>query len=189
MRRKMRARLQSSWMVSFPHRKESHRISLLSRVKIFSRFDEFVGFRAVPWRRAVHGCDLTAILVYEQGYGKAESQVLALQFVEARHGSIPVQAQVVDADFIEKALGLVVGAGIDVDGDNVEIATAFLALQLVESGHFLTAGSAPRRPKIDQQRLALVVAERHLFAVRAGKGDMRDGNRLFGSAHGCHAAG
>jgi len=55
-----------------------------------------------------------------------------------------------------------------VDGDDGEIASAKLGLQLVDTGHLTDTRRAPCRPEVDQHDLALEVREQDLrsFAIR-----------------------
>ena len=81
-----------------------------------------------------------------------------------------------------QAFGLSRIAGVDIDGDHLELGAAELGLQRVERRHFLAAGHAPCGPQVEQHRPAAPVGERLRRAVarpgrRAREAPWRLGDR------------
>src|SRR3546814_13675252 len=58
------------------------------------------------------------------------------------------------------------------NGEDLHFPTLF-DRQLIQHRHFDHARSAPRRPQVDQQRLAPEIRQRHIFAIWAFEGEIR----------------
>src|SRR5690606_33705974 len=87
------------------------------------------------------------------------------QLIEDTSGFIAVIGKRLDACLREKCHRLLITTPINVDGHNLEPVRTVLCLKLIQSGHFLATGRAPRSPKVEQGYLARKIRKRCLLAV------------------------
>jgi len=88
----------------------------------------------------------------------------------------------------EEALRLVTAAPIDIHRNHLEVLAAEHRFELVERGHLLPAGHAPRGPDVEQYDLAAPVAQGLGPAVGAREADLAEIERLWPGEERRHGA-
>ena len=131
---------------------------------------------------------LTTLRIDDQRRRHAECTANLLQILKTLRGRIGIIGQRLHADLVEEPLRPVEITLVDIDGHDREIRAAHLLLKPVERWHLLTAGYAPRRPEIDEQRLAPQRGDAGRLPVRPCEGEIGDHLRGFRHLHRRHFA-
>src|SRR3546814_10585305 len=102
---------------------------------------------------------------------EARRQTLDAHRPRQRHVGIEIEVEPVEAELVEEGFGDARPATVHADGDDGEVLSTEIGLQVVERGHLLDAGRAPGRPEIHQDHLAAepFQCERRPCAVREAR--------------------
>src|SRR5258708_8391593 len=137
------------------------------------RGDQLDGVVAVPLRRPGNGGDLAALGI-DQHRGR-HSQRSAYGFKILKNLGFLV-AKIIEPGQIglfQEILRLFRVAGVDIDGDHLDIGAAQLGLQALKRRHLLAARHTPSCPQIDQDRWPAPIGEPFGLAIRVLEAEVR----------------
>src|SRR6185437_3289053 len=138
---------------------------------------------ARPFGRARDGADLAAVRIDQHRRRHSEGFADGLEVLEGLGARVRIVGQIVHADLLQELLRLVGVAGVDVDGDDLEVRAAELLFERIERRHLRAAGHAPGGPEIEEHRLALEVGQREFLAAGVLEGEVRHLQRALGDVH------
>ena len=146
------------------------------------RRDQLDGVVAVPFRRPGNGGDLAALAVDQHRGRHPQRPAYGLKILKNLGFLIAEITEPGQIGLLQEILRLFGIAGIDVDGDHLEIRAAEPGLQALERGHLLAAGHAPGGPQVHQHRAPAPVGELFGLAVGVLEGEVRQlqGRRRHG---------
>src|SRR6185437_12725867 len=127
---------------------------------------------ARPLGGARDGADLAAVRIDQHRRRHSEGFADGLEVLEGLGARVRIVGQIVHADLLQELLRLVGVAGIDVDGDDLEVRAAELLFERIERRHLRAAGHAPGGPEVEKHRLAVGVLEGEVRHLQRALGDV-----------------
>src|SRR3984957_16063007 len=111
--------------------------------RLYGRCDQLDGIVAAPFRRSGNGGDLAALAIDQYRGRHPQRPAHGFKLLKNLGFWVAEKVEPGQMGILEKILRLFRVAGIDIDGDDLEIRAAQFGLQAVERRHLPTAGHAP----------------------------------------------